>query len=93
MSKALVLESVIVSFVSRDGAVETVGWDAVQNKAAGDPNVAFSLKDSAPKAPASATAKPAAGAPKANATAPKADPAPAPKPAPSPAPKTTPKKP
>jgi len=75
MSRALALESAVASFRPKDGAVETIAWEAAKGPASGDPNVALVVRGPA-KAPSQAAPKGPAPAP--SATAPKAPPVPPP---------------
>lgn len=46
LARAFAFQAAIAAYVPRDGAVETVAWEAVSTRPSGDPNLSFLLTDS-----------------------------------------------
>ncbi|MFO0641092.1 MAG: transporter [Polyangiaceae bacterium] len=51
LARAFALQAAIAAYVPRDGAVETVAWEAVATRPSGDPNLSFLLMDSSHPSP------------------------------------------
>lgn len=81
LAKSFAVVRVLAGFAHRDGAAESIGWDAVKNRPGAESGVGLVILGTSAPAAVAPTATPAGAA------APGSGPAPAPAPLPAPAPK------